>query len=605
MKFGMLKRRIWGAALMLTLCLGICALTRAAGLSVSCEPSSAMPNTPVTFHLVVNNDGQYVMQGMSLQTDYTAFQGEFSGPGAIAPGESGAYSGVVTMTETMLDVPITFTLHWTNAGAPPEQSADKASATITVPTGSGAVATVNPNDPNATPVPGVPGVMPGTGVTVTRKASTTHASRGEVITLTYTITNSTAVQLTELSITDKELASKPLVEKITVEPGTVYTYEHTYTMGSATVASVPVVTYMADGVQGSVTTAELSLGMISTKLDVQAEQGAATAEGVNFTLFLINNGNQKISKIKIKDEQGNSVNNDTFALSVGESRTVTYLVPNETERNVVFYITGTDATGEPYTDNTSTYTVHRYVDPSQVGLDFTASVTETLNAQGSIKIRFQINNTGSLPLSNLVLSEAELGEIRRQESVPIGETVLEETINVGAPRDLIFTVNVQDDAHNDYTYTANVTAALVGVEPQQQTQTGTNPIDDIGAIGTQIGSSVSDALTVALVILAVLCVLSAAALITLTVLEKKKREEAAHRKAMRDRQIRAQARAEADLSLTRAVPPVGQGYTGYDPGNTIVTPRQPRAGYTQQPGDATQRYQTPRYPNDGAPRRGE
>ncbi|MDO5112276.1 MAG: hypothetical protein Q4E65_08225 [Clostridia bacterium] len=601
----MLKRKILGAALLLTLCLGVCAMTRAASLNVYCDPSAAAPGSPVTFNLVVNNDGQYVMQGMSLQTDYSAFQGEFSGPGAIAPGESGAYSGVVTMTETMLDVPITFTLHWTNAGAPVEQSTDMASATITVPTGTGAVATMDPNDPNATPVPGMAGAVAGVGVTADRKASTTHASRGEIITLTYTVTNGTASQLTELSITDKEIASKPLVEKITVEPGAVYTFEHTYTMGSSTVASAPVIAYMAGGVQGSVTVAELSLGMINTKLDVEVNQGAATAEGVNFTLYLINNGNQKISKIKIKDEQGDSVNNDTFALSVGESRTITYLVPNQAERNVVFYLTGTDATGEPYTDNTSTYTVHRYVDPSQVGLDLTAAVTETLNAQGSIKIRFQVNNTGSLPLSNLVLSEAELGEIRRQESVPVGETVLEETINVGAPRDLIFTVNVQDDARNDYTYTANVTAALVGVEPQQQTQTGTNPIDDIGTIGTQIGSSVSDALTVALVILAVLCVLSAAALITLTVLERKKREEAAHRKALRDRQIRAQARAEADLASTRAAAPSMPSYGVYDPGNTIVAPRQPRTDYTKQASDATQRFGQPRYPQDRGPRSGQ
>ncbi len=603
MKFSIWKRRLLGAALLITLCLGVCALTRAAGLNVYCEPSSAAPGSSVTFNLVVKNDGQYVMQGMSLQTDYSAFQGEFSGPGAIAPGESGTYAGVVTMTETMLDVPITFTLHWTNAGAPAEQATDKASATITVPTGTGVAATMDPNNPNATPVPGMVGAT-GTGVTAARKASTTHASRGEVITLTYTVTNGTAAQLTELSITDRDISSKPLVEKITVEPGAVYTYEHTYTMGSATVASAPVIAYTAGGAQGSVTVAEISLGMINTKLDVEVNQGAATVEGVNFTLYLINNGNQKISKIKIKDEQDNSVNSDTFALSVGESRTITYLVPNETERNVVFYLTGTDAMGEPYTDNTSTYTVHRYVDPSQVGLDLTAAVVETLNAQGSIKIRFQINNTGSLPLSNLVLSEAELGEIRRQESVPIGETVLEETINVGAPRDLIFTVNVQDDAHNDYTYTANVTAALVGVEPQQQAQPGVNPIDEIGTIGTQIGSSVSDALTVALVVLAVLCVLSAAALVTLTILEKKKREEAAHRKALRDRQIRAQARAEADLAATRAATSATPSHGVYDPGNTIVTPR-PRASYPQQPGDVTQRYQQPRYPQDGAPRRGE
>lgn len=568
MKINKLRGKLLSCILTFALCISFCTVARASSLNVYCEPASAVPGDIVTFNIELSNTSEYNMQSLSYSSDFTGFA--FSGPNAIAAGETGIYTGAVTMSDVMLDVPITFTVHWEYYDASGmSMGVDNLSASVTVPRGTAAV------DPT------LPGVA-GAGVTAERKASTTKASKGEQVIITYTVTNNSASELKGLSIKDAELSGEPLVKDITVAPGTVYTFDYNYTMGSETVASAPVITYTADGAEASVTVAEISIGMVNTRLTVEVQQGTPTAEGVGFTLNLINNGNQKISKIKIKDEQGTSVNNEGFALSVGESRTLSYNVNNESERNVVFYITGSSASGDDYTDNTKTYTVRRYVDPSLVGLEFSAEVLETLNAQGSIKLRFIVRNTGSVELQNLLLSEEQIGEIRRQETVPAGETVIEETINVGAPRDMSFTVNVQDEAHNDYSYTANLTAAYIGVEEAsgQAPQSGTNAIDDIESLGTQIGSKVSDALTVALVILAILCVLSAAALIALSILEKKHKQEAMHRRS--ERRYQRQPNDAPDSTRVNGTRRGNAPYDNYEvQQQTRVSPR------------ATDAYQTP------------
>ncbi len=592
MRRTILQRNGIALALVLALCLSLCTVAHATSLNVYCEPASAVAGENVTFNIVVNNTSNYSMQSLSYSSDYTGFA--FSGPNSIAAGETGVYSGAITMTDVMLDVPITFTLHWEYYDANGSSlGTDNLSASVTVPRGSGAAN------------PALPGGTGGAGVSAARTVSTKKASNGEQVTFTYTVTNNSADELTALSITDKELNKEPLVKDITVAAGAVYTFEYVYTMGSKTVNSAPVVDYKAAGASASVTVEEVAVGMVNTKLSVEVVQDAPTADGVLFNLNVVNNGNQKINKIKIKDEKGNSINSELFALSVGESRALSYQVPNAEERNVVFYITGSSATGDAYEDNTSTYTVRRYIDPSLVGLEFSAEVLETLNAQGSIKIRFLIKNTGSIPLQNLVLSENEIGEIKRQESVPVGETVLEETVNVGAPRDMAFSINVQDEAKNEYTYTANLTAAYIGVESgQNNTTENVNAIDSIESIGMEIGNKVSDALTVALVVLAVLCLLSAAALITLTIMEKKRKEETARRKAYQAKRMRSQARAQAETEAGEYEQHEGMQQpnyygNGYDAQQTYTIPRQSPGAYPRQNGGAySQRASDPRTVQD-------
>lgn len=121
--------------------------------------------------------------------------------------------------------------------------------------------------------------------------------------------------------------------------------------------------------------------MVNSRISVNVTQGAASEEGQQFTIALTNNGNQRISKLKVTDELGNAVNSDAISLAIGESRTLTYTVPTTETRNVVFNISGIDATNTNYSDHTETYVVRKYIDPSLIGISFSAEVAPRLIPQ--------------------------------------------------------------------------------------------------------------------------------------------------------------------------------------------------------------------------------
>lgn len=446
----------------------------------------------------------------------------FSGSGKVAPGETGKVSGKFFFAEELIGVGIPLTVSYIEGGEAKTKSLE---------------VSVQRTKTSA--------------VTVTRVASSKQASPGEEITLTYTVTNTGdhAVQVT--SIVDRRIAGKESFhEGFTLEAGQYLEIPYTYKMGSSTVESAPVVTYK-DSLSGETLTAEaspISLGMINAKISVEVIQGEATANGVVFTLNLTNNGNQRVSEIKIIDDLGNRVNPESFSLAVGESKQLTYTVVTDTERYVVFNISGVTSSKDAYEDNTKSYVVRKYIDPSLLGIEFSAVVTETLNSAGSIGVQFNVNNTGSMTMTGLVISEEtveldengaekkKLTELYRTDSIAPGLFTTTQTVYVGEPRDLTFVVEIADPAGNPYTYTAHVTAATLGVRDTQDTATSQqNAID---ALGTTIGQSVNRALTTALIVLGVLTVLSVIAMIVLTALEKKQRREAARRRAMRERQQR-------------------------------------------------------------------
>lgn len=313
--------------------------------------------------------------------------------------------------------------------------------------------------------------------------------------------------------------------------------QYVYKMGKSTVTSEPKVTYK-DTVtkeEGTASASAITLGMVNSRISVEVIQSEATAAGVTFTLNLTNNGNQKISDIKITDDQGNRVNGDSFALAIGENRQLTYNVVTEEERYVTFSITGVTTSGDKYEDKTKSYVVRKYIDPDLLGIQFTAAVTETLNSAGSIGVRFDINNTGTMTMTNLVISmeeaytdengteQTKLNEIYRTDTVPAGNFETTQTVYVGEPRDLTFAVQMNDPAGNPYTYTAHIKAEVLGVRNVQETDDAQQSA--ISTLGAKVGDSISKALTIALIVLAVLTVISVIAMAVLTSLEKKQRRK--------------------------------------------------------------------------------
>lgn len=506
------------------LCLCLCSSAFAAEITGSSNPESLSASGNVTFTFTVRNDSDATMTDIRILYNGSEF---FTTSGvSIAPGESYSFtSSPLTVPDALIGQPITFDVTWFEDG-----EAKSAQPSITVKS---AV-----DDPSAQ--------LPQTvSVTAQRSVSTSQASTGEVITLTYTITNSGVAPITGVSITDKEIGGRdPMVKNITVQPGVPYVFTYEYTMGRTTVTSSPVISYLLpDGTAGKVTVADKVLGMINSRLSVAVEQGVASAEGQTFTLTLTNDGNQRISKLKVTDELGNAVA-DAFQLAIGESKTLTYTVPTAEARNVVFYIEGVDGVGQQYSDKTESYAVRKYIDPSLIGINFSAAVVETLNSAGSITVNFTVENTGSLTMHDLVLRESEYGEIYRLDTFEPGTQSINQKVNVGAPRNLTFTLEISDPSGNPYTYTAYITADYVGtVAATDDTPTIETPTDLVA----EVGSSVSSALRTVLIVLAVLTVLAGIALIILSSLEKKERQRIARRRAARERRLREQALEAAGM----------------------------------------------------------
>ena len=506
------------------LCLCLCTSALAAEITGSSTPESLSTSGNVTFTFTVRNDGEAAMTDIKILYNGSEF---FTTAGAvIEPGASQSFTSTpLTVPDALIGQPIAFEITWLEDG-----EARSAQPTVTVQS--------VVQDPS-TQIPQT------VSITATRTVSASQASTGEVITLTYTVTNNGVTPVTGVSITDREIGGRdPMVQNITVQPGAPYVFTYEYTMGRTTVTSSPVVSYLLpDGTEGKVTVSDKVLGMINSRMSVEAEQGVATEEGQTFTLTLTNDGNQRISKIKITDELGNSVA-DSFQLAIGESKTLTYTVPTTEARNVVFNIEGVDGVGQEYSDKTESYAVRKYIDPSLIGINFSAAVTETLNSAGSITVNFTVENTGALTMQNMVLRESEYGEIYRLETFEPGTQTINQKVNVGQPRDLTFTLEIEDPSGNLYTYTAYITADFVGTAASVE---GTPTIETPTDLVAEVGSSVSSALRTVLIVLGVLTFMAGIALIILSTLAKRERERMARRRAARERKLREQALEAAGM----------------------------------------------------------
>lgn len=537
-----LKKRLCALAAA-ALCLCLCTSAFAAEITGSSTPESLSASGNVTFTFAIHNDSAATMTDIRIRYNGSEF---FTTAGvSIEPGASQSFtSSPLTVPEALIGQPIPFEVTWLEDGA-----VRSAQPTITVQS---AV-----NDPLSQ-------LPQNASLTATRTVSASQASTGEVITLTYTVTNSGVTPITGVSITDKEIGGRePMVKDVTIQPGVPYVFTYDYTMGRSTVTSSPVIAYLLpDGTEGKVTVSERVLGMINSRLSVAVEQGVASEEGQTFTLTLTNDGNQRISKIKITDELGSSVA-ETFQLAIGESKTLTYTVPTTEARNVVFNIVGEDGVGQQYSDKTQSYTVRKYIDPSLIGIDFSAAVVETLNSAGSITVNFTVTNTGSLTMEDMVLRESEYGEIYRLDTFAPGTQTINQKVNVGTPRDLIFTLEIADPSGNLYTYTAYITADYVGTAASTDE---TPAIETPADLVAEVGSSVSSALRTVLIVLAVLTVVAGVALVILSALEKKERERIARRRAARERKLREQAlEAAGMLPRSRSSLPPDNGTTRIPP----------------------------------------
>ncbi len=425
----------------------------------------------------------------------------------IAAGSKKTFTGSMSVSSGMIGVELPFTVSWNDNG-------QKKSETVTCKI----------SRLNTSPY-----------LTVVRTANPVNASVGTEVTLTYTFTNSGSISLSNITLVDRYVkgSSSPLLSPFSLTPGATKVFTYSFTMGNSTIVSSPVVKFYAQGNSTELVknVASLTIGLIQSQLTKEIIAGTPTPDGVKFTIYLTNNGNQKLSSLVVTDERGSSVSNGSFSLAVGETKVLQYFVSNpSTVRYVVFNIDGKDYNGTDFKDNTSSYVVRPYIDSSLLGLTFTAVTTTSLSEDNVISFELSFENTGSLDYHNLSVTEKELGyEIYKLESLNVGKTEKASvTVNIGDLSNLVFILTAEDPSGNTHTHEAYVTAERMNIGEMIPSNDPTNNggsvdvIEDDSELGKKLDGLITDTGTRLMSwfrVLGVIAIIAAVAMIVLGVSE--------------------------------------------------------------------------------------
>ena len=389
----------------------------------------------------------------------------------VSPGSKKTFTATMQVSSGMIGVDLPFTVSWTDNG---QTVTEQVSCRV--------------SRLNSSPY-----------LSVVRTANPVNASEGTEVTITYTFTNSGSVRLSNITLVDRYVrgSSSAMLTPFSLDPGASKEFIYTLTMGNRTIVSQPVVTFNAQGSSASLVknVSPLTIGLIQSQLTKEIVKGNPTPEGVQFTLYLTNNGNQKLNSLVVTDDLGHHVSSDPFSLAVGESKVLEYFVPNPSEvRYVVFSINGSDYNGTDFKDNTTSYVVRPYIDKSLFGLSFTSVTTSSVSDTNVIGIEFALENTGSLDIYNLSVTEKELGyEICTWDKLAVGESDRKNVeINLGDVRDLVFILKSEDSSGNTYTHEAYVTADKIDVSNMipahdpSENQGGIDVQDDESGLGRKL-----------------------------------------------------------------------------------------------------------------------
>lgn len=468
-----------------------------ARILITANPTELTDSGNVTFTFEINNyNADYPMTDILINyngTDYDVLRGV-----VIAP--SSQINNIalnLPVSQSQLGKPITFLFKWIRNGEPMTQTAQYTVAQAENPI-----------------------------ITVLRTVDKTNAKPGDTIEITYTLKNETKYDMTNIMLIDENISDNAILELPKLLAGATYLPKpFKYVMGDESVTSTPLVTYTVNGRTKSFSSLDpLELTMVLIRLDLRVQAGTPTSAGVTFTLDVSNSGTQVISNIQIKDERGNLVNDTPFQLSPGESRSLSYsVVPLMTDplRKVQFFLTGTDPFAGLYEikpTESEFYEVYPFVDASQINVSVRAeTITPWTQASGKVSARIIITNHSSVELTGITVSETMLGVVKNFDLLPAGDTTFDQEIQLGAPRNLTFTVKGYDPTG---AYRELATCPMpIAYGTETAAPASPTPVQtDAG--GIRIFSGISSGIATILIILGVLMVLSVIILVALTAMER-------------------------------------------------------------------------------------
>ena len=297
-----------------------------------------------------------------------------------------------------------------------------------------------------------------------RRISSAQVTVGNTATVAYRVENTGTAAVENVVVSDPGVGFEARIEGL--EAGQSELFLHR-TAISEDVVSEPVLSYSAAG-QENVYTVRLEA------VDIEAAQGRLNAtlvagvsmfdsEMVEAVLQLTNAGDVDYRDIVVYDDVYGGVIADGISLPAGgDPVEITHTYPLRGEGTYCWRITGTSAAGAQVDFITDVQTVAAGVGEPLLALEVSASLPH-IRHSGYVTFTLEISNAGDGMASNVVLSEASLGELGELAVVPTGEpTRYTVRLEVGESTDYLFSATYTGADGETRIATADAVSVIVG-----------------------------------------------------------------------------------------------------------------------------------------------
>lgn len=373
--------------------------------SSACVPNTLVEPGPVDVTIKVYNSGDTDMQSPMTLYDPNGEAVENFVDVTLAAGQSQSWNGTWNVSqEEMEEGKLRFALRYElNAGG----AAVQVNKTIAV---------------------SIQQDAPAPSLTASYTVTPNPAQEGAEVTLTYTLSNTGNVAVTNVQITNEELTDER-INISRIETGERVTREFVYEMGDEAVTFKPKVTYRADGSDRVLTigtmaqeTIEVAEGDLELEL-VGGENvvGAMPGDKATLTLTMRNTGNITYSNIQITDSVLGEIESG-LELGPGEEKTVQREFTVQESADHAFTVTAVSSAGGEIEHTSNKVSVVALDLERAVNLEVSAEAGQTVIREKPAVVAFAVTvrNIGEVDAQNVELYQGDT-LVATIDSIPAGE----------------------------------------------------------------------------------------------------------------------------------------------------------------------------------------
>lgn len=284
----------------------------------------------------------------------------------------------------------------------------------------------------------------------TRQFSSRLVAPGDSVTISYRIRNTGNVALTSLRVQDELGDFTGRVERLDVGESRMLISRVTLSEADVSLASL---TYDVEALEGQsfVTTlseapVRMAYGQIEAELS--ASYSPFSTNTADVVLLLTNLGNVDYRSIRIIDDiyGGVIADNVTVPSGVADPVEISCTYPVRGDAGFRWRITGVSESGAgiDFVTNTVTLEPQEIVFPAEITMRIEA-LTPRIRRAGEVPMRLKIENAGDADVTDIVLSDAALGEICRFAIIPAGGSIERDfTLNVVEETEFNFSILYTD-----------------------------------------------------------------------------------------------------------------------------------------------------------------